>query len=683
MMERRNHSLQRIFWLPGWRLLIAALALAAWLPAGAAVLHLDDAHAVHDTAGYLERLDDPGGVLDARQADAAAGWSALPGSLNAGFTTHTVWLRLRLYVWQVRPDGWMLRLGNALLDDVQLYARGAGGWRLLGHSGEDVSRRDWPVDHRSPVFHFSPSEPGEHVLLVRLQSKNAILTRMEVWQRLAFDNRSRREGLLFGLYAGFYLLLIGLHAAFWLGTRAPASGLFLAYIGICVFNEVMSLGLIQQLSGLPVAWSDRILGVGIACGVPIGLAMALRQLELARRFPRATRWTSRACQAAAVLCAALILSGRYALGMQPIQLLAIALIPVFSALAGYLLWRGWRPARYFLPVFGVFYAGVLISFLRNLGLLPVNAFTEHASLLGTMVHMLLLSLIIIGGHERKRRARELRQAKLAADLARQHNQRLEREVAQRTADLSAEIGRRERVEEELRQALASERRVLAEQRDFVAMVSHEFRTPLAIIGTSAQQLARNLDAPAEKSRTRCRNIRDASLRLLALVDEYLTDDRIREPRADLHDSQCDLRAMLEELAQGFGPGRVLCTFQPPAASLRSDAGLLHIALRNLLANADRHAPPDGRVEVSVRGEGHAVHIDVTNAGARIPVQERERLFQKYYRGQNAMLRPGAGLGLYLVRQIAARLGGSVELACAGGDEPVTFRLTLPRPVAAG
>ncbi|MGY6269584.1 sensor histidine kinase [Achromobacter denitrificans] len=639
---------------------------------------------MHDTAGYLERLDDPEGALDAARADAAPGWAPMPGNLNGGFTPVTVWLRLTLDVEQARPDGWMLRLGNALLDDVEVHARRSDGtWTLMGRSGENIDRDEWPVDFRSPTFLFTPATEGRHIVLLRLQSKNAMMSRLEVWQRSAFDNRSRREGLLFGLYAGFYLLLIGMHAIFWLGTRAPMSGLFLAYIGSCVFNEVLSLGLIQQLSGLSVAWSDRLLGVGMACALPIALAVALRQLELARCYPRLARWMHWICRAIAAVCVALILSGHYAWGMQPVQLTALALIPILSLLAAHLLWRGWQPARYFLPVFGVFYAGVVIGFLRNLQVLPVNAFTEHASLLGTMVHMLLLSFIIVGRHERSRRARELRQANLAAELAREHSQRLEVEVAERTADLSGEIRRRERVEGELRQALDAERQVMAEQRDFVAMVSHEFRTPLAIIGTSAQQLSRNLlSAPAERNQARCHNIRDASLRLLALVDEYLTEDRVREPRSDSREDRCDLRAMLAELEQAFPAGRIFCEVDPLVGPMQGDASLLRIALRNLLANADRHASEGSEVQVDVRAEEGAVHVEVSNAGAHIPEPERERLFQKYYRGQNAKLRPGAGLGLYLVRQIAARMDGSVALVRMGGDEPVTFRLTLScRPAA--
>ncbi|MBO9513283.1 MAG: sensor histidine kinase [Variovorax sp.] len=677
---KQNNGRSRIQrWLGVWLAALILLGLNLNLPAAAAVLRLDADTGRHDTAGYIERLDDPGASLDAARADASPGWTALPGGLSAGYTPVTVWLRLTLDIPRARPEGWVLRLGNAVLDDVRVYSRDDGEtWDQLGHSGEDVPRGEWPVDFRSPAFLFSPAREGRHVLLVRLQSKNAMMTRLEVWPRAAFDNHSRREGLLFGVYAGFYLLLIGLYAIYWLGTRAPMSGLLLAYIANCVSNEALSLGLVQQLTGLPVAWSDSLLGVGLASSLAIALTVALRQLELERCYPRSTRALILGGWAIAGVGALLVLSGRYGAGVQPVQWAALALIPLLSGLAVFLTGRGWQPARYFLAVFGVFYAGVLIGYLRNLRLLPINEFTEHASLLGTMVHMLLLSFVLIGRHERRRRERERQQAHLAADLARQHNVRLERDVAERTVDLSREIRRREQVEDELRQALEAEREVMAEQREFVAMVSHEFRTPLAIIGTSAQQLGRSLDrAPVEKNQARCRNIRDASLRLLALVDEYLTEDRIREPRTEREHEPCNLQAMLGELAQAFAPGRVRCIVEPHGATVRGDAGLLHIALRNLLANADRHAPAGEHVDVVARIEGGAIRIDVSNPGVLIPERERERLFQKYYRGQNAQSRAGAGLGLYLVRQIAARLNGSVTLVRTGGHEPVTFRFSLP------
>lgn len=668
-------SLSRV--LIVWSALVVGCLASADTRAG--VLSLRPVERDFTTSGLLERLDDPDGHWTAVRAASAGPWTPVPGNLNAGFTDSAVWLRLSLQVETSVQGGWVLRFGNALLDDVQVYVQfpGEENWHLLGHGGEDVPRVEWPVDYRSPVFTFAPARPGLYPVLVRLKSKNAMVTRLDVWQRLAFDNQSRREGLLFGLYFGVYLLLICIHAVFWGVTRAAMSGLFLAYIGLCVFNEVLSLGLVQQITGLSVVWSDRLLGVGIACSLPVALQIAFRYLALQKVYPRVARGVLRAAWAVAAVASVLVCGGWYGMGMQPVQILALLSILGCWCLALWLWWRGHAPARYFLPVFGLFYGAVLVSFLRNLGHLPVNAWTEYASTLGTMLHMGALSLIVVGRHEVRRRARERQQAHAAAELARGHSERLQHEVALRTAELRAEIQRRGALEEELREALALERKVRAEQRDFVAMVSHEFRTPLAIISTSAQQLARNLAAPVEKSVARCRNIRDAAQRLLALVDEYLTDDRMREAPATLRLVNCDLRALLQDLAQEFASGRIVWNVRVQAEHLFSDPSLLRIALRNLLANADRHAPAEAVVQVRAEVAEGFLLMEVANPGVPILEEDRIRLFQKYHRGQNALGRPGAGLGLYLVRNIAERLGGDVELVSLKEEVVTCFRLRLP------
>ncbi len=638
--------------MPNYRALIAALALLLlalpWAHAQAP-LRLDAPKLA--AAGHLERLDDPTGLLGASQAAQAPGWTALPGDLNAGYTDAAVWLRLHLQAPQ--PGPWVLLANNALLDDVRVYQPQPGGdWRLAGASGEEVPRSRWPMDFRSAAVELDIPQAGEHTVLVRLSTRNAATTRLQVWQRLAFDNHTRREGLYFGLYFGFYLLLICLHGLFWRVTRAPLAGLFLAYIGTCVLNEVLTLGLVQQITGLPAAWSDRLLGLGIACAVAVAVRMSCGQLALAQVMPRTARALTGISAAVAAFGALAVLLSRFSLGVVPVQLLSLLLIAVFTGLALWLLRRGHPPARFFLAAFGIFYAGVLTSFLRNLGLLPINALTEHASALGTMVHMVLLSLWIIGSHERQRRARERQQIRLEAELA-----------------------QRQRREGELLQALELERRVRQEQRDFVAMVSHEFRTPLAVIDTSAQQLARNLNAPPEKTLARSHNIRSATQRLLTLVDDCLADDRMAEPLAEPQLAPCDLHALIDELHQDFAPGRIACAHGEGTRHVATDAALLRIALRNLLANADRHAPEGAQVRIGTRRDGARLRIDVENPGPAIPPEEQARLFERYFRGQAAQGQPGSGLGLYLVRRIAEKLGGSAALASAG--EPVRLRLELP------
>jgi len=110
---------------------------------------------------------------------------------------------------------------------------------------------------------------------------------------------------------------------------------------------------------------------------------------------------------------------------------------------------------------------------------------------------MLMSLRLNRRYADLRRAKDLAQAE-AVRAVRALNERLEEQVLLRTAALQQEIGRRAALEGELREALAVETRTREEQQDFVAMVSHEFHTPLAIINTTAQQIARNPAAVWEK-----------------------------------------------------------------------------------------------------------------------------------------------------------------------------------------
>jgi len=108
--------------------------------------------------------------------------------------------------------------------------------------------------------------------------------------------------------------------------------------------------------------------------------------------------------------------------------------------------------------------------------------------------------------------------------------------------------------------------------------------------------------------------------------------------------------------------------------------LLRIALRNLLANAVRHAPEGVPVQFHAQGRvDGGVDFAVADAGCGIPADELPRLFQKYFRGRGAQDKPGAGLGLYLVQRIARLHGGTVVVTSnAAGSR---FVLTVPGGVA--
>ncbi|MGJ7609596.1 MULTISPECIES: sensor histidine kinase [unclassified Variovorax] len=640
-----------------------------------------DPRASVDSHGHLSVLRDAAGRLGADAAAVATGWQALSGAVNAGYTTDTLWIRLDVQRPADAPDRWLVQFGNALLDDVRLYRQDAAGqWRQAQHAGEDTGRGHWPVDARNVQLPLLLDNPSPTPLLLRLQTKNAMSTTIGFATPETYGSAARREYLCYGLGFGFGLLLIAFHSLFWQMSRERLSAWYLLYVSNALLVELLTSGLAQQLLVMPVWLSDTVLSLSMCSALAIGIRFAVMQLNVDGRWPHPTRAVLHAVTLLCAVAAALVLAGYNGPAMFAMQSAAMLSIVCLIGAALWLLPRDEGQARAFLLIFGIYYTGVLVSFVRNMGWLPANAWTQNAAALGTLLHMLLMSMRLSRRYDQLRRDKEAAQARVVQVVGRQ-NDLLEEEVRRRTADLRKEIEQRERLEIDLRAALETERRAKQTQLDFVAMVSHEFRTPLAIISTTAQQIARNLDAAREKTLARCMNLRAAVQRMAALVDEYLTADRMEAGHAHFQPRPCEreeLMELFEDLAADWPDGRIALQARELPLHLVCDLGLLRVALRNLLANADRHTPAGRAIELDiVRAPLDVLRIGVNNPGEAIPSDEVARVFEKYFRGRQAAQAPGAGLGLYLVHRIARMHGGHAHLDSAGHDGFVRFSVALP------
>ena len=226
--------------------------------------------------------------------------------------------------------------------------------------------------------------------------------------------------------------------------------------------------------------------------------------------------------------------------------------------------------------------------------------------------------------------------------------------------------------ERVQSLMASQAALLQSQKSLLANASHELRSPLARI-RMAVELSGTQGSPAARD-----EIRRSITELDQLVDEILLASRLDAREADIGTVESvDLIGLLAEEC-----ARVGAVFELPECTgevvVPGVVKLLRRAVRNLLENAVRHGRRTGRAEVvaqlSLQG-GHAVlHID--DRGPGVPPDQRERIFEPFYRLPGASEREGGvGLGLALVRQIAARHGGSV--ACdnrEGGGARFTLRL---------
>jgi signal transduction histidine kinase len=291
---------------------------------------------------------------------------------------------------------------------------------------------------------------------------------------------------------------------------------------------------------------------------------------------------------------ALTLTVGYSVGVLPARLVVLGWAPMLIALATRLWWRGHAPARFFVLAFGVLIAGGVLRYLRLLGWMDPGFLTEYAHEVGSILSMLIMSLAITG------RYNDMKREKLAAQAA--LNSSLEVQVQERTVSLVDEVSRREALEVDLRRALAVEQLAWQQQQDFVAMVSHEFRTPLAIINTSVHHVAQSLDASQGRSLERCTNIKESARRMSDLMDEYLSLDRIEGTTQALNLTPCDIGEVVAGVVAEWPFNRIelIATAVPP--SLQCDWKLMQVALRNLISNGLRHSPSDEPLRLWVRGQ---------------------------------------------------------------------------------
>ena len=231
----------------------------------------------------------------------------------------------------------------------------------------------------------------------------------------------------------------------------------------------------------------------------------------------------------------------------------------------------------------------------------------------------------------------------------------------------------------------TEDRVLEELRsDFVATVSHELRTPLAAIYGAALTLQRD-DLPLDEMQRA--NLMDViakeSERLARTVNDILWASRLDAERLQLDVGSHDP----SELAQTVV--RAAKVHLPPAVSLSlsceddlppvaGDPDKIRQVLTNLVDNAIKYSPQGGRVEVEVSRRSHAVRFSVADQGLGIPQSEQRRIFDKFYRVDPNLSRGvgGTGLGLYISRELARRMNGTIWLESREG-EGSCFSFELP------
>lgn len=261
------------------------------------------------------------------------------------------------------------------------------------------------------------------------------------------------------------------------------------------------------------------------------------------------------------------------------------------------------------------------------------------------------------------------------------NTELEMRVEQRTRELAETLLKLEASQMEALRALEKERELNDMKSQFVTIASHEFRTPLATILSSASLIGRYpLSEEDEKRQKHVLRIKSAVNNLTGILNDFLSIGKLEEGHVQSVPVQVDLTGFCQELMEemkGICKNGQRIDYQHQGASeIWLDQHLLHNVLINLLTNAIKYSEPPSQISLRTNVQDGNVHFEIQDWGIGIPVNDQPRIFDRFFRAHNAGNAQGTGLGLNIVKKYIDLMGGKISFKSAPGTG-TTFFVKLP------
>ena len=217
------------------------------------------------------------------------------------------------------------------------------------------------------------------------------------------------------------------------------------------------------------------------------------------------------------------------------------------------------------------------------------------------------------------------------------------------------------------------------RRRLAGELAHELRTPVTVLRGNLEEL---LDTGEEPTAERLASLHEEVMRLDTLIEQLDALAQAEAPVAAIDRSNVDLASLVHAQVKALAPQlqakQLVFAEHLDHVVVHADRARIGQVIANLLSNALKFTPDGGRIEVTVSGGEPDARIDVTDTGPGIPEDEREQVFERFWRGSASTSVAGRGVGLAVVAQIVHAHGGTVTAATDGRSRGARFTVTLPR-----
>jgi len=267
------------------------------------------------------------------------------------------------------------------------------------------------------------------------------------------------------------------------------------------------------------------------------------------------------------------------------------------------------------------------------------------------------------------------------DKIRQLNAELEVKVEERTMILREALQKLEQSQQELSEALDKERQLNDIKSRFVSMASHEFRTPLTTVLSSASLLSKYTSADDQDKRDKhITKIKNSVNNLNDILEDFLSLGKLNEGKLDTKSEEVNIKDVIldtvDEMKAMLKAGQEILVSDMKDYTVTTDKKLFRNILINLISNSIKFSEEGKKITISTKIISDKIAISVADEGIGISTDDQKHLFASFFRAANAVNIQGTGLGLHIVKRYADLLGGELNLE-SQLNKGTTITITIP------
>jgi signal transduction histidine kinase len=633
----------------------------------------------YELAGHMELLKDPSLKMDFSEvlkAGEKGRFRHLDANLNNGYKQEACWVRLTIERNSSFPEHSLLRLKPNYINYLTLYIQIPGKDPKLASSyrivrlGNHIPAPERPVLHPDFVVPLVIPASEPVIIYARVFSNSSISLAGVVHTATDLRDYSNLHIIIQSSVLGIFLTILLINVIFYISTRDRIFFSYSTYLlaGIIVNFAVEGVMTLLFPSIVHLV-SDYLVYGGIGLNI-------LVYSEFSRiLFSKAAgRWSMHYMRLLSLLGLVTIIAvplGFYPI-MAPLGFIGFLTLVAIQLVLSYRL-RVYFPGSeiYIVLAFTVNALGYFHMLLRLIGVIPLGFLWDMNTLQFTsLFHITLISIALS-----RRVLMAERVLTERAEQALNTAKATEQKALALARDMTQEL---RKSNTKLEVALASEQHALQQQHRFLSMLSHEYRTPLAVIRGNLDII--EIQNPGQQCRydEELSAMHHAVDRLVEVMEVSLERSRHSEPSINSELQRISLVPYLSFLVATMQSMWPLCTFSynetPDSHTILGDSKTLKTAIFNLLDNARKYSLPDSPVEVETHEEEGVAVITIRNQGEMFSNEDGEEFFNKYSRGDHSKSTSGAGLGLWLVRNIIEQHNGHVTLKATASSICATVRL---------